>query len=117
MQDSPPASPGLPAFTYLSNHAHLLVALDANPEARVRDLASTVGITERAVQRIIADLEAVGVLVRQRTGRRNDYRIIRDSRLRHPLESHCTVGGLLEWIRRAAEETPTADPSSTKPQT
>jgi DNA-binding MarR family transcriptional regulator len=91
-----------PGFTYLTNHAHVLVALDADPEARVRDLAVTVGITERAVQRIIADLEAVGVLERQRSGRRNHYRILRDGRLRHPLESHCTVGGLLDWIRRAA---------------
>lgn len=92
----------MPGFTYLTNHAHVLVALDGDPEARVRDLAVTVGITERAVQRIIADLEAVGVLVRQRSGRRNHYRIHRDGRLRHPLESHCTVGGLLDWIRRAA---------------
>jgi predicted transcriptional regulator len=90
---------GQPGFTYLTNHAHVLVALDADPEARVRDLAATVGITERAVQRIIVDLETVGALERLRSGRRNHYRILRDGRLRHPLEQHCTVGGLLEWIR------------------
>lgn len=87
------------AYTYLTNHTHVLVALDADPSARVRDLAQAVGITERAVQRIIVDLEAAGVLSRQRTGRRNHYQISRESRLRHPLESHCTVGGLLDWIR------------------
>lgn len=99
MNETLPTSPGLPGFTYLTNHAHVLVALDGAPDARVRDLAVTVGITERAVQRIIADLESVGVLERERTGRRNHYRIRRESHLRHPLESHCTVGGLLDWIR------------------
>lgn len=102
MIEKPPI-PAVPGFTYLTNHAHVLVALDADPEARVRDLAATVGITERAVQRIIADLEAVGVLERQRTGRRNHYRIRRDGRLRHQLESHCTVGGLLDWIHQMAK--------------
>ncbi|MFM8364721.1 MAG: helix-turn-helix transcriptional regulator [Verrucomicrobiota bacterium] len=87
-----------PGFTYLTNHTHALVALDASPDLRVRDLAGVIGITERAVQRILADLEAVGVLVRERIGRRNHYRIVRKSRLRHPLEAHCTVGGLLEGI-------------------
>lgn len=87
-----------PGFTYLTNHTHALVALDAAPDLRVRDLADSIGITERAVQRILADLEAVGVLARERVGRRNRYRITRKSRLRHPLEEHCTVGGLLDWI-------------------
>lgn len=89
-----------PGFTYLSNHTHALVALDTSPDLRVRDLADAIGITERAVQRILADLEAVGVLVRERVGRRNHYRIVRKSRLRHPLEQHCTVGCLLEGIGR-----------------
>ncbi len=87
-----------PGFTYLTNHTHALVALDASPDTRVRDLADSIGITERAVQRILADLEAAGVLVRERVGRRNHYRIARKSRLRHPLEEHCTVGGLLDWV-------------------
>jgi DNA-binding transcriptional ArsR family regulator len=93
------ASPAeAPGFTYLTNHTHALVALDASPDMRVRDLADSIGITERAVQRILADLEAVGVLERERVGRRNHYRIVRKSRLRHPLEEHCTVGGLLDWV-------------------
>lgn len=87
-----------PGFTYLTNHAHALVALDGSPDLRVRDLAVMIGITERAVLRILADLEAAGVLEREKEGRRNRYRIVRKSRLRHPLEEHCTVGGLLEWI-------------------
>ena len=100
MEKQPQEAAVQPGFTYLTNHTHVLVALDASPEARLRDLAVTVGITERAVQRIIADLETVGALERERTGRRNRYRIHRNGRLRHPLESHCTVGGLLDWIRQ-----------------
>ncbi|MDX6767132.1 MAG: winged helix-turn-helix domain-containing protein [Candidatus Methylacidiphilales bacterium] len=85
-------------FTYLSNHAHVLVCLNQDPEMRLRDIAVSVGITERAVQRIIAELEAAGSLRHEREGRRNRYEIQKRSRLRHPLESHCTVGGLLDWI-------------------
>ena len=96
---APPAES--PGFTYLTNHTHALVALDAEPDIRVRDLADSIGITERAVQRILADLEAVGVLEREKIGRRNRYRIVRKSRLRHPLENHCTVGGLLDWVGSA----------------
>jgi DNA-binding MarR family transcriptional regulator len=94
---SPPPEPG---FTYLSNHTHVLVCLAQEPETRLRDLADMVGITERAVQRIIVELEAANVLERKRDGRRNRYRIHRTARLRHPLEAHCTVGGLLDWVHR-----------------
>lgn len=87
-----------PAFTYLSNHAHVLVCLAADPESQLRNLAGLVGITERAVQPIIADLEAAGVLERTRAGRRNRYRIDKLARLRHSHEAHCTVGGLLDWV-------------------
>ena len=85
-------------FTYLTNHSHVLVALDTDPELRVRDLALMVGITERAVQRILSDLEDAGVVKIEKLGRRNRYRIMRGARLRHPLEHHCTVGGLLECV-------------------
>jgi len=92
-----------PGFTYLTNHTHVLVALNANAELRVRDLATAIGITERAIQRILADLEAVGVLEREKLGRRNSYKIRRQARLRHPLEGHCTVGGLLDWVENSAK--------------
>lgn len=85
-------------FTYLTNHSHVLVALDTDPELRVRDLALMVGITERAVQRILSDLEEAGVIRIDKLGRRNRYRLLRSARLRHPLEHHCTVGGLLDWV-------------------
>jgi hypothetical protein len=97
-----PAEAHEPSFTYLTNHTHVLVALSANAELRVRDLAAVIGITERAVQRIIADLEAVGVLEREKIGRRNSYKIHCQARLRHQLEGHCTVGGLLDWVEKSA---------------
>ena len=92
------AAPEPHAFTYLTNHSHVLVALDTDPELRVRDLAALVGITERAVQRILSDLEEAGAIKIERIGRRNRYRIQRGGKLRHPLEDHCTIGGLLSWV-------------------
>lgn len=85
-------------WTFLTNHAHVLVGLDRDPQARVRDLAVQVGITERGVSRILADLAAAGVIARERQGRRNVYRIRRRARLRHPLEAHRTVGDLLATV-------------------
>ena len=85
-------------WTFLSNHAHVLVCLALDPDARLRDVALSVGITERAVQKIVSDLEAAGVIVRERAGRRNSYRLDLDVPLRHALESHKTVGTLLSLV-------------------
>lgn len=85
-------------WTYLSNHSHVLVCLARRPDARIRDVASDVRITERAVQKILQDLEQAGVLRRYRVGRRNLYRINPDAHLRHPVEGHCTVGELLTFV-------------------
>lgn len=93
------------AFTYLTNHTHVLVALDLDPELRVRDLAAMVQVTERAVQRILSDLQDAGVLRVEKVGRRNRYGIARSARLRHPLEDHCTVGGLLDWVHAGGKGT------------
>ncbi len=87
-------------WTFFTNHAHVLVCLTADREARLRDVAAQVGITERAVQRIIAELEEAGYLVRERTGRRNRYRVNPDLPLRHPLEAHRTVGAVIGSIVR-----------------
>ena len=85
-------------WTFLSNHGHVLVALARDPRARIRDLSQAVGITERAVLLILADLEAEGIVERIREGRRNRY-VLRDtSPLRHPLESHRSVGELLSML-------------------
>lgn len=82
-------------WTFLSNHGHVLVCLALDPGSRLRDVATQVGITERAVQKIVGDLEEAGVLVRQRTGRRNSYHLNVNAPLRHALEAHRTVGALL----------------------
>ena len=85
-------------WTFLSNHAHVMVALEADPDIRLRDVAVLVGITERAVQQVVVDLELAGVVVRTRVGRRNHYTINRAARLRHPLEADVAVGALLDLV-------------------
>lgn len=95
---APAADGAAGGWTFLTNHAHVLVCLAADPEARLRDVAGRVGITERAVQGIVADLEAAGVLTRAREGRRNHYTIHGDRPLRHPVEAHRSVGVLLKLV-------------------
>ena len=85
-------------WTLLSNHGHVLVCLANDPHMRLRDVAERVGITERAVQRIILDLEQAEMLRREREGRRNRYRINAQQPLRHALEQHHTVGELVEAV-------------------
>jgi DNA-binding MarR family transcriptional regulator len=83
-------------WTFLTNHTHVLILLAQEPDLRLRDVAIRVGITERAVQRIVAELEAAGALVRERDGRRNHYEVNRDLPLRHPVESHRKIADLLK---------------------
>lgn len=85
-------------WTFLTNHSHVLVVLHSNPDLVLREVAVQVGITERAVQRIIQDLEQDGFIQRERVGRRNHYRVMVDEALRHPLESHRRIGDLLALI-------------------
>lgn len=91
--------PELPNWTFLTNHAHVLIAIQRNPELRQRDISYAVGITVGAVQRIIDDLEHSGYLTRKRVGRRNHYQINATKPLRHPLESDHTVDELLEVLQ------------------
>jgi len=85
-------------WTFLSNHTHVLVCLASDGGQTLRDVAARVGLTERAVQRIVAELEQAGVLQRERDGRRNVYRIDAQAPLRHPLEAHCQIGALLQLV-------------------
>ncbi len=85
-------------WTFLTNHAHVLILLHANPEMILRQVASTVGITERAVQRIVMDLEAGGYIRREKIGRQNRYQVLTDVPLRHSIESHRKIGDLLRLI-------------------
>lgn len=94
MSKGPPEEAHAP-WTFLSNHAHVLVCLDRAPDIRMREIATLVGITERGVHRILTELEHGGVIVKHREGRRNRYEVIRDQPLRHSLERHASVGQLL----------------------
>ena len=82
-------------WTFLTNHAHVLLTLAREPTARLRDVAVTVGITERACQAIVADLEAGGYLAKERVGRRNQYTINEAGPFRHPAEADRNVGDLI----------------------
>ncbi|MEM7015212.1 MAG: winged helix-turn-helix domain-containing protein [Verrucomicrobiota bacterium] len=85
-------------WTFLTNHSHILVCLMENPTMRIRDLAIAVGITERAVQRILAELNESGVIEKSLEGRRNRYTVTLDFPLRHPLEEHCTLRDLMSVL-------------------
>lgn len=85
-------------WTFLTNHGHTLVCIARDPDARLRDIAEHVGITERAAQAIVADLVAEGFVTRQRVGRRNRYRIDRSRALRHALEAEATIGSVLDVL-------------------
>ncbi|RLP89354.1 MULTISPECIES: helix-turn-helix domain-containing protein [unclassified Micromonospora] len=82
-------------WTFLTNHGHVLLAIGRNPTARLRDVAAEVGVTERAAQAIVADLEAGGYLHRTRVGRRNEYTLNPAGHFRHPAEADRQVGDLL----------------------
>lgn len=91
--------PARHAWTFLTNHAHVLLCIARDPNARIRDMAAHVGITERAVQRIIAELEVEGYLTHDREGRRNVYRVRAHLPMRHPMERGTKVQALLALVR------------------
>lgn len=84
-------------WTFLTNHSHVLILLSRNSSMVLREVALEVGITERAVQRIVADLESSGVIKREKIGRRNHYQIQGSQPLRHAIECHRTIGELLAF--------------------
>jgi DNA-binding transcriptional ArsR family regulator len=85
-------------WTFLTNHGHVLLAIAADPNLRLRDIAEAVGITERTTVAILADLEEAGYVRREKVGRRNRYALDRSRPLRHPREAHHRIGELLEAI-------------------
>ena len=89
------SSPESNSWHFLTNHAQVLLCIESNPDARMRDIAETVGVTERAAQRITNDLVEAGYLTRERIGRRNRYRINRKARMRHPAQREHPIGELL----------------------
>jgi predicted transcriptional regulator len=86
-------------WRFLSNHTQVLLCLHRDPNARFRDIAQVVGITERAAQRIVADLIESGYVESERVGRRNHYRIRPDIAMRHPAQDGHEIGQLLKLLQ------------------
>lgn len=86
-------------WTFLSNHGHVMVQLNQNPEMKVKDLAERVGITERRTQTILAELEETGYISVTRNGRRNIYKVNQNLKFRHPSESNKSIGLLLKIFK------------------
>ena len=89
---------GRNGWTFLTNHGHVLVCLATDSGTLLRDVAVRVGITERAVQQIVADLEDAGVIERMRVGRRNQYVVRRDKAFRHRVEAGVTIGDFIDLV-------------------
>lgn len=83
-------------WTFLSNHGHVLVYLSKNPDARVRQIAEEIGITERSTQTILHELEKAGYITKTKDGRRNHYRVNASGKFRHPSEKNKSIGLLLK---------------------
>ncbi len=88
-------------WTFLSNHGHVLIALSKNPTLRIRDLVDVIGITERSVRAIIADLSADGYLEIVKNGRRNEYRINDEMNFRHPAEATYQINELIKVFKES----------------
>jgi predicted transcriptional regulator len=88
-------------WVFLTNHAHVLLCVVRDPEARARDIAEQVGITERAAQRILSDLLAEGYLAKTKLGRRNRYTVNRHGHLRHPIFQELEIGPLIDILHQA----------------
>ncbi len=84
-------------WTFLTNHAHVLLAVRRDPHARLREIAAAVGVTERAVQLILGDLETAGYVRRTKVGRRDEHAVL-GGPLRHPLEHGRAVDDLLDAL-------------------
>jgi DNA-binding IclR family transcriptional regulator len=94
-------SPPKVSWTFITTHGLVLLAISQEPDIRLRDVAARVGITERAVQRIVADLVAAGYLSRSRAGRRNVYQVHGEVHLPHATTRHQEVGALMATLMSA----------------
>jgi predicted ArsR family transcriptional regulator len=116
MQQQEPreTTPRTGTWVFLTNHAHVLLCVARDPQSRARDIAAQVGITERAAQRILADLIADGYVARTKVGRRNHYDVDPQGQLRHPVFRNLAIGTLLEVLDAAnwPSEQPTPNEST-----
>ena len=99
----------------MTGHGHVLVEIARHPDARIRDISPVVGLTERTVQAIVADLEAAGYLTRTRTGRRTRYTVNHDSLFRHAAQEGLRVGPFLELLAAAGDSSGPAPGGDTDP--
>ena len=93
-------------WRFVTNHAHVLACIAADPGARLRDIATSVGITERTAGQIVSELQRAGYLTKTRVGRRNSYQVHGDLPLRHPEHRHHTIGELIRFLQRPPETEP-----------
>lgn len=91
-------------WTFFTNHAHVLFTISEDPDITLREVSLKVGITERATQRIVAELEAGGYLKHEKHGRRNHYEILDEAPLRHPIEEHVEIGDIIKALRSGMAE-------------
>jgi DNA-binding MarR family transcriptional regulator len=87
-------------WTFVTNHTQVLLCVARDPDIRLRDIAARIGITERAAQRILADLVDAGYVKRRRQGRRNRYAVNPDLRMRHPAQEGHDIGEILDLLNR-----------------
>ncbi len=85
----------MPPFSFLTNHGLVLLCIAHDPRVRIRDMAQSVGITERAAQRIVSDLIEAGYVARVREGRRNVYTVKRELRFALPTQRDIDLNSLL----------------------
>ena len=97
---------------FVTSHTQVLLCLQQNPSVRLRDVAETVGITERAAQRIVTDLVDAGYVRRERVGRRNHYTLNRKVAMRHPSQFEHEIGELLDLLRLAENDVAASDGSA-----
>ncbi|MDC8974356.1 helix-turn-helix transcriptional regulator [Mycobacterium marinum] len=97
-QSRPRNSDSERGWTFLTNHGHVLLCVSVSGHLTARELSMRIGITERSVQTILADLTDEGYLIKSKDGRRNVYTLNPKGRLRHPLEASHTVGELIEAL-------------------
>ncbi|MEV5781290.1 helix-turn-helix transcriptional regulator [Streptomyces sp. NPDC048448] len=107
---------GYGGWTFLTNHARVLASIDDDPGTRIRDIAARCRLTERAVQKIISDLEQSGYLTHTRQGRSNLYRIEQGTILRHPADAGLTVAGLLAALDQHENSHQTRPAQPARPQ-
>jgi DNA-binding MarR family transcriptional regulator len=94
------------SWTFVTNHTQVLLAISRDSDVRIRDIAVTVGVTERAAQRIVADLIGEGYVTRHRVGRRNHYVVNPELKMRHPAQREHDIGTLLEVLQPAGRPKP-----------